>query len=524
MSRTLVVGNPLVTLGDTGEITEGALIVEGREIEAVGTHAEMLERGPFDRTIGSVDHFVMPGFTNCHYHSELAAGPGLFQHIFERANNMLVHPPSGARPDDVHTVILWGLVQAIKGGQTSVIDFFYGRPGLEHFGAEAALDAYRDAGMRVAFGLVSRDENIYAHEPNEQFLARLPADLAAEVKASTMGYAWPVDEVLGSFEALANRWHQRDDLIHTILAPDWTPACSDDLYRRCVELAGEYDTALTTHALETRSEMLYSLERYGMSALERLDRLGVLGERTSLAHFVWVTDDDIKRFAASGAVASNNPGSNLRLSAGICRTRDLLEAGGNVGFGTDGISFSDRDDFFQELRLATYLQRTPKVFEAGRLDTRQVLRTAARSGAAATGWANRIGELAPGKLADLLVVRKDRIFFPPGRFDLTPVLDVIVDRTEASDIDTVMINGRTVMEDGAVTVVDELALRNRFVEAVGRLFPLGASTQTTNISARVDPYVVSFYQRYYETEIESAYTYNPKADPSTILAERDLAE
>jgi len=524
MSRTLVLGDPIVTLGNAGEISDGALIVNGREVEAVGTRAAMLERGPFDHTIGSAGHFVMPGFTNCHYHSELAAGPGLFEHIFERANNMLVHPSGGTRPDDLHTVILWGLVQAIKGGQTSVIDFFYGRPGLEHFGADIALEAYRDAGMRVAFGLVSRDENIYAHEPNDQFLARLPADLAAEIRASTMGYAWPVDEVLGSFEALADRWHQHDDLIHTVLAPDWTPACSDDLYRRCVELAGEYDTALTTHALETRSEMLYSLERYGVSALERLERLGVLGERTSLAHFVWVTDDDIKRFAASGAVASNNPGSNLRLSAGICRTRDLLEAGGNVGFGTDGISFSDRDDFFQELRLAALLQRTPKVFGAGRLDTRRVLRTAARSGAAATGWADRIGDLAPGKLADLLVVRKDRIFFPPGRFDMTPILDVIIDRTESSDIDAVMINGRTVMEGGAVTVVDESALRDRLIEAVGRLFPLGASTQTTNVSARVDPYIVDFYQRYYDTEIEPAYTYNPKADPSTIITEGERAD
>ena len=518
--RTLVVGDPVVTLGDAGDIVDGALIVNGREIEAVGTRADMLERGPFENTIGSANHFVIPGFTNCHYHSELAAGPGLFEHIFERANTMLVHPASGARPDDVYTVVLWGLVQAIKGGQTSVIDFFYGRPGLEHFGADVALEAYRDAGMRVAFGLVSRDENIYAHEPNEQFLARLPPDLAAEVKASTMGYAWPVDAVMESFESLADRWHQHDDRMHTILAPDWTPSCSDDLYRRCVGLAKEYDTAITTHALETKSEMLYNLERYGMSALERLDRLGVLGERTSLAHFVWVTDDDVKRFAASGAVASNNPGSNLRLSTGICRTRDLLAAGGNVGFGTDGISFSDRDDFFQELRLAAYLQRTPAVFEAGRLDSRHLLQTAARSGAAATGWAGRIGDLTPGALADLLVVRKDRVFFPPGRFDRSPVLDVIIDRTESADIDAVMINGRLVMADGAVTVVDESALRDRLVEAVSRLYPLGASTQTTNISARVDPYVVAFYQRYYETEIEPAYAYNPKHNPASILAEQ----
>ena len=78
-----------------------------------------------------------------------------------------------------------------------------------------------------------------------------------------------------------------------------------------------------------------------------------------LEHFVWVTDDEIGIFADSGAVASNNPGSNLRLSSGSAGVRDILAAGGRIAFGTDGISFSDREDFFQELRLACYLQRIP---------------------------------------------------------------------------------------------------------------------------------------------------------------------
>jgi 5-methylthioadenosine/S-adenosylhomocysteine deaminase len=515
MTRTLVVGDPVVTLSADGLIANGAVIVEGREITAVGSFADLADRGPFDETVGSLDHFVMPGFINCHYHSELAAGPGLFEFIFERANVMLVHPMGGAAEEDVHTIVLWGLAQAIKGGQTGAIDFFYGRPGMRHFSAPAALQAYRDAGFRTAFGLVSRDENIYAHEANDDFLARLPPELAAEVAASTMGYAWPVDEIMASFRGLAETWHERDDLIHLAVAPDWTPACSDDLYRRCGELANEYDTVLTTHALETRAEMVYNLKRYGMSALERLDRLGVLNDRTSLAHFVWVTDDDVVRFADSGAVASNNPGSNLRLSTGICRTRDLLDAGGRVGFGTDGISFSDRDDFFQELRLASYLQRTPAKFEVGRMNSEQLFTSAAQSGAQAMGWHGRLGALAAGQLADLLVVRKDRMFFPPGRFDHTPFLDVVIDRAESSDIDTVMINGRLVMKDRRLTFVDEGSLRDRVVDATSRLYPLGASTQTTGLSARVDPYIVEFYQRWYDLAVEPAYVYNPSRSPQT---------
>ena len=87
---------------------------------------------------------------------------------------------------------------------------------------------------------MSRDENLYVHEPNERFLARLPAELAEEVRASPMGYAWPVDDVMAAFERLFAEWHGRDDRIRIVTAPDWTPACSDDLYRRCRRVADEH--------------------------------------------------------------------------------------------------------------------------------------------------------------------------------------------------------------------------------------------------------------------------------------------
>src|SRR5205085_10595434 len=119
-------------------------------------------------------------------------------------------------------------------------------------------------------------------------------------------------------------------------------------------------------------------------------------------HFVWVTDDELAVFADSGAVASNNPGSNLRLSTGICRVRDIMDAGGRIAFGTDGISFSDRDDFFTELRLACYLQRLPREFGRGRLDSEHVLRAAAGNGARALCVLGRLGSLAASRYAELL--------------------------------------------------------------------------------------------------------------------------
>ena len=148
----------------------------------------------------------------------------------------------------------------------------------------------------------------------------------------------------------------------------------------------------------------------------------MLTRETVLEHFVWVTDEELRIFADSGAVASNDPGSNLRLSSGICRVRDIMDAGGRIAFGTDGISFSDREDFFQELRLACYLQRMPHTFERQRLDSEAVLRAAATNGARALGMEDRLGSLEDGTTTPTCwSSTSERIMFPPGRYDARTV-------------------------------------------------------------------------------------------------------
>lgn len=504
----LVTAGHVVTGDQRGTvIADGAVIVDGREITAVGPREELEQRGPFRCTVGSPESIAMPGFVNTHYHSEIAAGPGLFQHIFERANVMNIPAPAVAE-NDLHNVVKWGLVQAMRGGQTSVLDFFYGRPGVASFGAEAALAAYHESGMRAAFGLVSRDRNIYVHEDDEAFLARLPNDVADEVRSSNMGYRWPLEEVLSTTDRLMKEWHGRDDRIHILLAPDWTPACSDELYRRCRRLADEYGTVLSTHLAETRSELVFSRRHHGMSPVQRLHQLGVLGPDVSLAHAVWLTDDDISILADTGAVACNNAASNLRLSTGICRVRDLIDAGAAVAFGSDGISFSDHEDFFQELRLASYLQRTPQRFDVGRLDSSDLLWRAGTAGAQALGWSGRLGTLEAGRLADLLVLNGSRLLFPPGRFDRTPLADVIVDRANANDLHTVMINGEIVLDAGVITTLDEARLRDEVAESTARLHAAGREMQGTALSERVLPYVDDFYRTWYDEPLAAAHMYN----------------
>ena len=330
-----------------------------------------------------------------------------------------------------------------------------------------------------------------------------------------------VGEVIGNYhphgdasayDTLVRDWDGRDGRFRVVLAPDWTPACSDDLYRLCRRKADEDGTGIVSHVLETRSEMMWNLETYGMPALQRLKNLGVLAPDMTCAHFVWVSDAELSIFADSGAVASNNPGSNLRLSSGICRTRDIMATGGRVAFGTDGISFSDTEDMFAELRLACYLQRFPRDFDVVRLDSEEVFRAAAVNGARAIRQEEGLGSLTEGKLADLLIVDSRRILFPPGRYESEPILNVILDRAQAVDLQHVMIDGELVMRDRVITTIDEAAVMNRVAEAVEkRIYRLSPEVKRwIELGDAVMPNVVDFYKRWYSIPGEPAHTYNTR--------------
>ena len=514
--RTLVVGNPLVVLGDRtpGFVTDGALVVDGTTVSAVGTRTEMESLGPFDRTLGSDRHAVLPGFINGHYHSGSALSRGMAQYIFERANVHVHAMWSPVTEEDLYNAVLVNLMADVRGGQTGFVDLNYGRPGLPSFGYEAILQAYRDLGVRVALGIVTRDRNTLVHAADEDFLAMLPPDLAERVRASSMGYAWPVDEVFDVYRDLVTRWDGHAGRIRVLLAPDWTPACSDELYLENRRLADEYGTGIMTHVLETRSEMMYALDSEGKTAMRRLADLGVLGPDVSCAHFVWATDEDIEILADTGAVAVNNPGSNLRLSTGIARVRDILDMGGRACFGTDNISFSDSGDFFQELRLAAYLQRKPGLLEVGRMDSEAILRAAAENGGRAIRFEPELGSLEPGKQADLVVLRRDRLFWPEERYAATPPLDVILDRASATDVSDVMVAGEPVLSAGGFETVDEESVRAAVAETALRIMGEGPDPGAVKLGWDVDPYVLDFYRSWATTPMEPAAVYNAKYPPS----------
>lgn len=191
-----------------------------------------------------------------------------------------------------------------------------------------------------------------------------------------------------------------------------------------------------------------------MTPIEVLDSVGLLTEKTLLAHCVHLSDAEIERMAETGASVAHCPSSNLKLSSGIARVADMLKAGVNVAIGTDGPASNNDLDMFHEAQLAALVQKgvtgDPTVLPA-----EQVFAMMTIDGARAVGLGDKVGSLEVGKLADLAVIDFDSP-------NLTPCYDLyshFIYAAAASDVNDVMIHGKMLMQDRQLLTLDEAEVK-----------------------------------------------------------------
>jgi cytosine/adenosine deaminase-related metal-dependent hydrolase len=265
------------------------------------------------------------------------------------------------------------------------------------------------------------------------------------------------DEYIALIDSLGDRYeaHPRIDIWFGPPGPNWV---SDSFMTRIAERAAARRTRVQTHLSESLYEKLYGGRTYGRSTILHLDSLGVLSPRFTMAHAVWLSEAEIAVLARTGASLSHNPSSNLRLRAGIAPVNALVRAGVTVGLGLDGRGLDDDDDMFREMRVALQLHRGP-VMGSPVLEPRQVLQLATSGGARLVGRTDRVGRLAPGYAADLLLVDLARMTWPWTAPEVDP-RDFLVLRAQARDVRTVFVGGRVVLEAGRPTGFD--------LEAAGR--------------------------------------------------------
>jgi cytosine/adenosine deaminase-related metal-dependent hydrolase len=200
-----------------------------------------------------------------------------------------------------------------------------------------------------------------------------------------------------------------------------------------------------THLAETQYQKAFAHKAYGKGWSEALTELGLLSDRLSCAHGVWLGEPDLARMAHARAQVVHNPASNLRLSSGIAPLRRFIEAGVPVAIGTDSLAMNDEDDIFQDIRLAALLQNVPGV-EHAQLNAAALLGMATRGGALVAGDPG-LGLLAPGSHADLILLSIPRLAGLPGLEPL-PLADWIVARGTAACVHSVMVRGQMLLDNG----------------------------------------------------------------------------
>jgi guanine deaminase len=211
-------------------------------------------------------------------------------------------------------------------------------------------------------------------------------------------------------------------------------------------------------------QAVLGLKKYGKSLTAHLSELGLLGERFSAAHAIWIDRDDIQRLADAGCGAIHNPASNLRIGSGIAPVRNMLAAGLRVGIGTDATNTSDGQNMFEVTRLAAFLSRITGPDYQHWLSAEEAMRMATNGSAGILGFSD-IGRLAPGYKADIVFLDLGHITYVPLR---APLLQVAFAESGAA-VDSVMIDGAFVLRAGRLLTIDEPKLRREAQAAAQRL-------------------------------------------------------
>ena len=495
--------------GGSQVITDGAVLQRDGVIEAVGTYDELRERS-VDEVVGGPRFLVMPGLTNAHHH-----GRGVSTLQMGTVDGCLetwIVEGWGRRPVDWRLITLYTAIQMIKSGTTSVM---YNHPRTPPEGlldeCGEVLGGFGAAGMRTAFSVYYRGQNRVVYQDDEAFLSALPADLATAVRGYVAATDMTESDYFAFFDTLweTHGLEASGGMVSVLLSPSNAQWASDDFFLRTKELAGRYGAAAHMHLVESWYQKEFGIRTWGKTPVAHLADLGFLGPELSCAHSVWLTEGDIELLAASGSTVCHNPSSNLRLKNGIAPVNAMLAGGVNVAMGTDSTAINDDDDMLQEMRLAAKLHRQPGL-DRPALDSHQALRLATANAARPTGFDGRIGALAPGRYADMVLVDWDAMTAPyfEGTGDaIQDAVNAVLYRGKSAHVDTVLINGEVVLRDGRFVKADEEQVTNELRNQLSH--PIEPETQANRqMAARLLPYIHRFYDDWSIPSDGAHYLYN----------------
>ncbi|MFZ0425696.1 MAG: amidohydrolase family protein [Xanthobacteraceae bacterium] len=434
----------LIEAPDKPVATKRQIRIAGGQVEAVGAAAP-----------AEADAlFIMPALVNAHDHgravrtSSLGAGGKPLETWLQY--QALI--PSL----DPYLVAVVALSRAALGGVGAVMMHLTRPQGLTDLATEAAAiaRAARDVGLRVGFAVSMRDRNPLVYGPSEPILAALPPQARRAIEKIIARPARQPREFIALFNEVVAA--AAGPMFDVQFGPNGVQWCSDALLAAIAEESQRSGRRIHMHLLETRYQRAWADATHPDGVVNHLDALGLLSPRLTLAHCVWARPDELELLAGRGVTIAVNTSSNLHLRSGIAPVARMIEAGCRIALGIDGGALDDDDDALRELRLL-HLLHVGTGFNVA-MNREQLLRTAFANGRLSVTNEAGDGAVRPGEPADLLLLDWAGIDDDRLRPDID-ALQLVLTRATARHIRELIVAGKTVVRDGAVTGVDAAAAR-----------------------------------------------------------------
>jgi 5-methylthioadenosine/S-adenosylhomocysteine deaminase len=458
--------------------------VEGDRIAAIDAD---LGEVPGAMVIDGRDRLVMPGLVNAHLHSSEQFFKGRYERMpleiwLLYAYPLLMGPPVPERLIYLRSMLV--AIESLKCGVTTICDCLFDPPTLSLERLGAAFSAYEAAGIRAnvsnsIINIPTLDALPFAREI-------VPAELQRKLDAGRMitgaAYADYCEQAFSAFDRRAGR-------LGYMVSPSAPQRCTVDLLEACGALAAAHGVPFHTHVLETKTQGVTGPEIYGKSLIRYLHDLGLLNRNVTIAHSVWVDDEDMALMGAAKCSIAHNVMSNLKLGSGVAPIRRLMDAGVTIALGTDGASSNDTLSIFDVMRVAALLHSASGPDTARWLTAKDILRAATVGGARSAMLEHETGSLEVGKRADLIAFRTDTLAFTP----MNDPLKHIVYAESGSSLELVMVTGAIVARDGKPTQVDEAEIL-REVREVAPAY-LAAHREVEERNRALEPYMAEIHRR-----------------------------
>ncbi|MBW4624833.1 MAG: amidohydrolase [Brasilonema octagenarum HA4186-MV1] len=418
------------------QVVDGAIAAIAPSLEVIGT------------AINGENKLLLPGFFNAHSHSSEMWQRGIIPPLPLELWLAQLYDFAPLDLEKVYLSALGTAVETLLSGGTSVVDHLILIPGKELETIATAVRAYKEVGIRAFVSPLIQDESMTAGIPS------------GETKQNHEAYFRSTQATLELIEEAVRQFHRPDEGMSILVAPTGIQLCSDALFQGCIELSDKYNLCRHSHLLETKAQEKLAQEKYGCSAVEHLGRIGYLGDRTSLAHCIHLTDTDIAILAETKSTVVHNPLSNLRLGSGIAPILKYRQAGVNVSFGCDGASSNDSQDLLEAIKIGSILHNITDFDYQHWITPRQSVEMASLGGAKGLNMADKLGSLTVGKKADLVMYDLTSLSLLPR----TDPIGLLILGRPTNAVVSVWVNGKQIVADGKVTTINVDELRRQLFD------------------------------------------------------------